>query len=177
MRPATNGGGKVHREARRFQSQLAVFRINREADWCSRCSELADVSRGLQLKSSYILMHTSPRHAAIHSPATNPSMLTDMAKITKRCQPVIAGSLCYNICMMPSRHVVFVCRWRYASRHPFTETTILLNFTPPQVDLTASRRQKLSERIAGSLRQDFLSGQVSLGRSCSTETRSPGPSM
>lgn len=96
-----------------------------------------------------------------------------MAKITKRCQLVTAGSLCYNICMMTSRHVVFVCRWRYASA-PFTETTILLNTTPPQVDLTASRRQKLSERIAGSLRQDFLSGQVSLGQKLPTETQLAG---
>lgn len=49
-----------------------------------------------------------------------------------------------------------------------------MNTTPPQVDLTASRRQKLSERIAGSLRQDFLSGQVSLGQKLPTETQLAG---
>ncbi|MBB4167533.1 DNA-binding FadR family transcriptional regulator [Rhizobium sp. BK538] len=49
-----------------------------------------------------------------------------------------------------------------------------LNTAPPPVDLNSSRRQKLSERIAGSLRQDFLSGQVSLGQKLPTETQLAG---
>lgn len=49
-----------------------------------------------------------------------------------------------------------------------------MNTTPPQVDLIGPRRQKLSERIAGSLRQDFLSGQVSLGQKLPTETQLAG---
>jgi len=39
------------------------------------------------------------------------------------------------------------------------------------VDLNSSRRQKLSERIAGSLRQDFLSGQIVLGQKLPTESQ------
>lgn len=42
---------------------------------------------------------------------------------------------------------------------------------PPAPDLNTSRRQKLSERIATSLRQDFLSGQVSIGKKLPTETQ------
>ncbi|WP_431324378.1 FadR/GntR family transcriptional regulator [Rhizobium sp. YTU87027] len=49
--------------------------------------------------------------------------------------------------------------------------TTPLNTAPPPVDFSPSRRQKLSERIAGSLRQDFLSGQIALGQKLPTESQ------
>ncbi|OWW05440.1 GntR family transcriptional regulator [Rhizobium sp. R72] len=49
--------------------------------------------------------------------------------------------------------------------------TTHLNTAPPPANLNSSRRQKLSERIAGSLRQDFLSGQFSVGHKLPTESQ------
>jgi len=75
--------------------------------------------------------------------------------------------------MMTSGMVVSTSRSRYAQAS-FTDMMTPLNTAPPPVDLNSSRRQKLSERIAGSLRQDFLSGQVSLGQKLPTETQLAG---
>jgi len=60
------------------------------------------------------------------------------------------------------------------ARASSTDMKTPLSTTPPPVDLNLSRRQKLSERIASSLRQDFLSGQVSLGQKLPTETQLAG---
>lgn len=46
-----------------------------------------------------------------------------------------------------------------------------LSTTPSTVEPHAARRQKLSERIVASLRQDFLAGQVSIGHKLPTETQ------
>lgn len=49
--------------------------------------------------------------------------------------------------------------------------TPILNTIPPTADLNSSRRQKLSERLVASLRQDYLSGQVAVGKRLPTETQ------
>jgi DNA-binding FadR family transcriptional regulator len=75
--------------------------------------------------------------------------------------------------MMTFTGVVLMSRSLYAQASS-TDMKTPLSTTPPPVDLNLSRRQKLSERIASSLRQDFLSGQVSLGQKLPTETQLAG---
>ena len=72
--------------------------------------------------------------------------------------------------MTTSTIVVLMEHWRYA-RTSFAEAKTPLNAIPPPVDGGPSRRQKLSERIANSLRQDFLSGQISVGQKLPTEAQ------